>query len=121
MSYEFYKMLHITGIVLLFSGLVTLLTMKVAGIPLEGTSKRFAFLAHGLGLVLILVAGFGLLARLGLVSSMPSWVYIKIAIWLYFGLAIALIKRKGQLGWKLYIPLILVFMIASYVATEKPF
>ena len=121
MSYEIYKMLHITGIVMLFSGLVVLLTMKVTGVPLEGTAKKFAFISHGVGLLITLVAGFGLLARLGLVSGLPNWVFAKLAIWLYFGVAIALIKRRGHLGWKLYIPLILVLMIASYIATTKAF
>ncbi|MGZ3691467.1 MAG: hypothetical protein ACXVAX_08185 [Pseudobdellovibrio sp.] len=121
MSYEFYKMLHITGIVLLFSGLTALLTMKATGVPLEGPSRKFAFLSHGLGLFLILLAGFGMMARLGMMGAMPNWIYVKIAIWLYFGAAIALVKRKGQLGWKLYIPLILVLMLAAYVALTKPF
>lgn len=121
MSYEFYKILHLTGLVLLFSGLVSLLTLKITGAPIEGSAKKFSFIAHGIGLFLVLLSGFGLLARLGLVSGLPNWIYAKIAIWLYFGASLILIKRKGQLGWMLYLPMLLIFIIAAYLAVTKPF
>ena len=72
-SYEFYKVLHLTGLVLLFSGLVTLLTMKVVNAELGGSAKKFAFITHGVGLFLILLSGFGLLARLNLVRELPKF------------------------------------------------
>ena len=121
MSYEFYKLMHLVGIVLLFSGLVSMLTLKVAGIPVEGSVKKFSFITHGLGLLLILVGGFGLLARLQLMADMPKWVYVKLLVWLFMGGAISLVKRKGHLGWSLYIVLLCVFAIAGYVALSKPF
>ncbi|MCC2677519.1 MAG: hypothetical protein K0R29_95 [Pseudobdellovibrio sp.] len=120
MSYEFYKIIHLTGLVLLFSGLVTLLSLKVAGVTLEGTSKKFAFLTHGIGLLFLLVSGFGLLARLGMVNGLPNWVYVKLAVWLFFGGIVALIKRKN-VGWSFYTILLCVFMLAGYVAITKPF
>lgn len=120
MSYEFYKVLHVTGLILLFSGLVSLLTLKIIGAPVEGSAKKFSFLTHGIGLFFILISGFGLLAKLNILSDMPNWVYAKLAIWLYFGLTISLIKRRGQMGWTLYIPMLAIFMIAAYIATTKP-
>ena len=120
MSYEFYKIMHLTGLVLLFSGLVTLLTLKVTGVALEGSPKKFAFLTHGLGLLLLLVGGFGLLARLNMMHPFPNWVYVKLASWLFFGGIIALIKRKN-LGWSFYVLLLCVFVITGYVAITKPF
>lgn len=121
MSYEFYKLLHVLGIVLLFSGLICLLTLKVAGAAVEGGAKKFAFLTHGIGLFLLLLSGFGLLARLGMAREMPNWVYVKLLIWLVFGGVIALIKRKPKIGWSLYIPLLVIYLIAAYVAINKPF
>lgn len=121
MSYEFYKLLHLVGIVLLFSGLVSLLTMKLAGIPIEGALKKFAYITHGVGLVLILVSGFGLLARLQLVAEIPKWVYIKLCVWLFMGGVATLIKRQGHLAWKLYTIIICVFIVAAYVGITKPF
>lgn len=120
MSYEFYKILHLTGLVLLFSGLISLLTLKVIGAEVNGPTKKFSFISHGIGLFLILLSGFGLMARLGIIRDMPNWIYVKLAIWLYFGLTIALIKRKGQLGWVLYIPMLVVFIAAAYLGINKP-
>lgn len=125
MPYEFYKILHFTGLILLFSGLVSLLTLKIAGVPIEGSARKFSFITHGVGLFFILLSGFGLLARLGLARDMPNWIYVKLAIWLIFGGIIVLIKRKGhvlgQRGWILYLPLLIIFIVAAYVATTKPF
>lgn len=120
MSYEFYKVLHLTGLILLFSGLISLLTLKVAGAPVEGSARKFSFLTHGIGLFFVLLSGFGLLARLGMVNGLPNWIYAKLAIWLYFGVTIALIKRKGQIGWILYIPMLIIFIAAAYLAITKP-
>lgn len=120
MSYEFYKIVHLIGIVLVLTGLTGLLTVKMSGGVLEGASKKLVFMAHGIGLVLVLVSGFGLLARLGLAQAMPGWVFGKLAIWLIFGGSIALLKRKSQIGAPLYFLLLAIFTVASYLAVVKP-
>ena len=79
-SYEVYKIIHLLGLVLLFSGLVGLLTVKMSGGKLEGSTKSLVFISHGVGLLFLLVGGFGLLARLQLAQNMPNWVYIKLII-----------------------------------------
>ncbi len=121
MPYEFYKIVHLTGIVLLFSGLVGLLTIKMAGVPVEGKTKSLVFISHGLGTFLILLGGFGLLARLGLVRDLPNWVIAKLAIWLVLAGGIALVKRKGQIGTPIFVGLICLFIAAAYLAILKPF
>lgn len=119
--YEFYKIMHLTGLILIFSGLVGLLTLKMAGAAIEGKVKSLVFIGHGVGMLLTLTGGFGLLARLGMVREMPNWVYAKIFIWLVFGGAIALVKRKGELGSKLFLAMVAVFISAAYIAIYKPF
>jgi hypothetical protein len=121
MSYEVYKILHLTGIILIFSGLVGLLTVKMSNGIVEGKTKSLIFMSHGIGLLLALVGGFGLLARLGLARDIPNWVFGKLAIWLILGGAIAIVKRKGQLGWPIFAGLILLFIAAAYLAILKPF
>jgi len=121
MPYEFYKVLHLTGLILLFSGLMGLLMVKMTAGQLAGSTKKLIFISHGVGLLFILVSGFGLLARLGLVRELPHWIYIKLAIWLYFGGAIALIQRKAEkLGKPLYLMFLVVFILAASVAIYKP-
>jgi hypothetical protein len=121
MSYEFYKILHLLGIALLLSGLVTLVILKVTGVAIQGTVKKFALITHGIGLVLLLVSGFGLLARLQLMGDFPKWAYIKLAIWLFMGGVATLIKKKGHMAWQLYTIIMCIFLIAAYVGIAKPF
>lgn len=121
MSYEFYKLIHLIGIVLLFSGLTGLLIVKMSQGQLAGQTKKLIFISHGTGLLLILISGFGLLARLSMFSNLPHWVYGKLLIWLMLGGAIAYLKRKGELGWPLFITLIGIFSVAGYFALFKPF
>ena len=120
MPYEFYKVLHLTGIFLLISGLIGAFVTTWSGQALTGKIKTFSFAMHGMGLLFILVSGFGLLARLGLTQGLPVWAYIKLGIWGLFALAISLLKRKGQLGWPLYSLLIIVYLVAVYSAIYKP-
>ncbi len=121
MSYEVYKIIHLVAIVLLFSGLIGLLTIQMSGGALAGKVKSMVFMSHGIGLVLVLISGFGLIARLGLTSGLPGWIYAKLLIWLFLGAAISIVKRKGLIGWPIFISLIAFFTIAAVLATLKPF
>jgi len=121
MPYEIYKILHLTGIFLLVSGLIGLLTLVWSGHGLSGKVKTFAFITHGVGLLFILVSGFGLLARLGLAQQgLPPWIHVKLFIWIVFGGLIALLKRKGQMGWPLYFLMLAIFVTAAYYGVYKP-
>jgi len=121
MSYEFYKVLHLCGLILLFFGLSSALTLKMAGVAFTGSVKKMAFITHGVGLFIMLVGGFGLLARLGFGGNMPNWAIAKICIWVLLGGAIALAKRKGQFGWPLMILFVALGTIAAWLAITKPF
>ena len=121
MSYEFYKIIHLIGIVLVLTGLMGMLTVKMSGATLQGATRRLVFLSHGIGLLFVLVSGFGLMARLNMTQAMPHWIYGKIAIWLIFGGAAALIKRKAQVGTLNYLLLVAIFVAAAYLAVLKPF
>ncbi len=121
MSYEIYKIIHLVAIVLLFSGLVGLLTIQMSGGALAGKVRSLVFASHGLGLILLLFSGFGLIARLNLISSMPGWIYAKLLIWVVLGGAISLVKRKGLIGLPIFISLIFIFSVAAVLAVLKPF
>ena len=120
MSYEFYKIAHLLGIFLLTSGLMGVFFTVWAGTPLLGKVKSASFALHGTGLLIMLVSGFGLLARLGLVGSMPTWVYFKLALWTFFALAISVLKRKGHLGMPLYLILLAGYFCTAYLGVFKP-
>lgn len=122
MPYEIYKILHLTGIFLLTSGLVGMLVLAWSGHQIAGKVKTFAFVTHGVGLLFMLVSGFGLLARMGFMhdQGLPTWVYVKLTIWLVMGGIISLLKRKGKLGWPLYFLLMAIFITAAYFGVYKP-
>ena len=120
MSFEFYKLIHMIGLFLLVSGLIGILTITWNGQALVGKVKTFSFMTHGLGLLFLLLGGFGMLAKMGIMSAMPAWVYGKIIIWLFFGASVTLLKRKGHIGWPMYAVLFLVFVAAAYLGVFKP-
>lgn len=111
MSYEFYKIIHILSVIFLFIALTAY----------AYSSKKSFSIGHGIALLLILVSGFGLLARLGLVRGFPNWVWVKFGVWLVLGAALALAKRK-KLSQPIQISLwIALGGLAVFMAVTKPF
>jgi hypothetical protein len=86
-SYNIYKLFHLVSIFGLF------LSLGCAAV-LEKAQSRWTAPVHGVSLVLILTAGFGMLARLGVHGALPGWVIGKLVVWLVLGASIALAKRK---------------------------
>lgn len=119
MSYQVYKLFHYLGIMLLFFGFGGVLIPTLSGYKLQGKAKIMAFMTHGLGMLLILVAGFGMLARLGLGEGIPSWVYVKIVVWLLLGIGIGMARRKASI--LSFFVLLTLAMVAPYVAIYKDF
>lgn len=103
-----YKWLHLLGafgIVMAFGGLIFRSTVNGDS---QAFPKRILSIVHGLGLVLVLVSGFGMLARLGIQGEFPLWVWLKLAIWLSVGGLIAAVNRapsKSKLWWWLILAL----------------
>lgn len=124
MSYEFYKILHIFGVVFLFMTLggLTLHAMN-GGTKDTNKSRRISSITHGLALFVILFAGMGLLARIGIASPglWPVYVYLKLVIWLLMGAVIALIVRKPAWAKPLWFALPLLGGVAAWLAIGKPF
>lgn len=114
LSYEFYKVLHLSSIVILLTSLsISFFTGK--------TEKYFKTL-NGISTLLILVGGMGLMARLGInhKEMWPAWVYIKFAIWFIIGAGgVIIVKRKPHLGKISYVLMILLFILAAITANLK--
>jgi len=122
LSYEIYKLFHLFGIIMLFVsvGGVMLYALN-GGTKADNTWRKTAAITHGIGLVFILVAGFGLLARVGISWPWPGWVFMKLIIWLVLGGITALIYKLGSRGKWLWYVVILLGVIAAYMAIFKPF
>ncbi len=116
MSYETYKFLHITGFIAVF--------MAFGGLIILGSGrKKLLAVTHGIGLTVVLIAGFGLMARLGMSTpyTWPGWIYAKMLLWLVAGGLMAFIPRKPALAKPLWFVVIAMGMIAAWLAIFKPF
>lgn len=89
-----YHLIHIIGVLFLFVGFGGLASSD------EGSRKK-AMMYHGIGLLILLIAGFGLIAKLKLSYAAP-WVLVKLGIWLVLGFLPVLAKR-GVLPAKMVI------------------
>jgi len=116
MDPNFYQVLHIIGISMVFLGYGALLARSMAA-PDNVSVRKLGSITSGIGLLLILVAGFGLVAKLGY-NYTETWILVKFVIWLIFGGLIVLINRKPQLAillWCLLIALSATAAIMVYV------
>lgn len=121
MSYQFYKIMHFIGLMMLFFGFGGLLISKYSGMILSKKARIMSMATHGIGLLLLLVGGFGMAARLGLMAGMPHWMQAKVGIWMLLAIGISLVKRKGQIGWPIAILLLGLGTTAAFIAVNKPF
>ena len=120
MSYEFYKILHIVGIILVFMALgAALLHRGNGGTREHNPSRKLVSAQHGLGLVLILVAGFGMLAK-KFGGGLPGWVHPKLLIWLLLGAATTLLARKPGSATAMWFILALLAGVAAYLGYNHP-
>src|SRR5258708_2098765 len=103
MSVEFYRVVHVSGILLLFSGLAGLWGTYASGSAPKKSLRIALSSIHGIGMVVLLVSGFGLAAKLGLVGSLPVWLYLKMSVWLLLGGSMVMAKRKADWGASLII------------------
>ncbi len=119
-TYQAYTVLHVVGVLFVFFGFgASLMQLKVDEAA-QKTLRRWTGILHGAGLLLLLVAGFGLLARMGIHWPWPAWVWGKVVIWLALGGVIALYKR-GVGAEAARIALVLALgTLAVWLAVYKP-
>jgi hypothetical protein len=116
MDLTFYKLIHILGLLLVF---VQLGGAAVGG--MESPWRKTHSTLHGLGLLLMLVGGFGMLAKLDIGFPWPGWVWAKLTIWLLLGASATLIRKVPEKS-RLWLALgVLLGTLAAFMALYKPF
>jgi len=82
--------------------------------------KKVLGMVHGISLLLLLVAGFGALAKLP-GGGMGMWVIVKLVIWLGFGALPVFARKKPEMANTLIWLAIVLGGAAAYTALYKPF
>lgn len=118
MTLQTYHFLHLIGLILVFVGYGGLLSS-------EGAKKAMKW--HGIGLVISLVSGFGMIAKMskGLPEGAPSlytqhWVIVKIALWLVLGFLPVLSKRRVLSPQVVVLLAMIVGAVLAYIGYFKP-
>jgi len=116
MSYSFYTLLHIVGIILVFMALGALAFHGAnGGTKASNKARGLVMATHGVGVLLIVVAGFGMLARIQPMSAgLPGWLHPKLLTWVLIAAAPALLNRKPEWGKIMWFVLPLVAATAGY-------
>ncbi|MDP2313455.1 MAG: hypothetical protein Q8P41_11160 [Pseudomonadota bacterium] len=121
MSYDFYKILHFIGLASIWGalGAATLHAMN-GGTKATNPSRKIVAATHGIGLFLMLLGGFGMLAK----KQIPvgdGWVIAKIVLWLVVGGLLAVPLRAPALAKPLWFALPFFVAIGAWLALTKPF
>ena len=121
-SYSVYRLVHLVGIFLLFVVLGGLSWSAARTGTTAAASRRLATILHGVALFIVLLGGFGLMARLGVAhgTAWPGWVWAKLGIWLLAGAAVVIPKRKPEWALGLFLLLPVLGGLAAWLAIFKP-
>lgn len=113
MPYEVYKVLHLIFLLIFVAsiGISFFLDAQNKQVRLAGMVSSF----------LMFVAGFGLMARLGLTHEWPLWVKIKVVLWLILATAGPILAKrlKQNRAWA-FRGLMILFFVAIVLAIYKP-
>jgi len=121
-SLEIYKLIHIIAALVTFAALGGL-TLTVANGATKQSSgvRRLIAITHGVAVFLILLGGFGALARLGIAGGLPGWIYVKLVVWLLVAALVVLPYRRPDLARTLFWVLPVLGTVAVAMALWKPF
>lgn len=124
MSYPVYKLIHFLGIFMVIAALVAAgIHVLRGGTRANDPYRKLLSAAHGIAVFLILLGGFGMLARLGIMSGgggLPGWIILKLVIWVAVGALMALPYRGPKLARVMLVALPLLLLGAAATALYKP-
>jgi hypothetical protein len=119
MSLDIYRALHVAGLAMIMLAFGALLIL-----PKEAPRPRSVMIMHGVGLLVMGVAGFGMMARMDPPIMAPDnwgvWLILKMIIWLAIGALPTLIKSgtiPRKVGW---IVIVALAAVAAWLASAKP-
>jgi hypothetical protein len=133
MSFAFYKIIHFIGIITLFLGFGLMLAAQFSDKIANAVKSPKPMIVHGVGLLLILLGGFGMAAKAQFLGDagvadgaaaqggFPNWFWAKFGIWVLFGGLAAVIKRMPGKGTLWLVVVLSLGTIAVYLGVAQPF
>lgn len=119
MSTSAYTVLHLLGAFLAFLTLGGLVLHTLNGGTKESNrGRRLTGITFGVGMLLVLISGFALLARGH--YGFPLWVWLKVAVWLVVGALPAFIPRFPRCATFLWWLVPLLGALAAWLCLYKP-
>jgi hypothetical protein len=110
MDYTTYKLIHLVGIAAVALG--------TGGMMANGNNQKLFAIWQGVGLLVMLVSGFGLLAKLHL--GFPPFAIVKTILWILVAvMPVILRKLKAPLSVAILVSLTLVGVLA-WLGVTKP-
>lgn len=116
MPLPYYHILHLVAVMILFAGTGTALAAAD-----NVTSRKCGAILRGIALLLLLVTGFGLLAKLNLMKSVPLWAWLKVVIWIIAAVLPVFVKRKMIAGTFAVTIALVLGAVAACLGYLKPF
>lgn len=122
MSYLFYKWLHLSSLFIMVLTTGVLLS-SAFGLNLQDAARKTIAKIHGSSLLVVFIAGFGLLAKAKIDGAFTTgWFWAKLGAWFAFGmLPIVIKKTPDQHKPKLILIYALVPALIVYLVLNKPF
>ena len=120
MSAQFYLVLHLIGVIVLFYALGGLALHVLNGGTRDFGSRRFIMIVHGIAMMLVLIPGFGLLAKTGVAWPWPMWVWGKLVAWFILGAITRVILKKTDWAKAIYWVVLLIGAWAILMVELKP-
>ncbi len=108
-KFQIYELIHFIGIFTVLFAFGSLFSEK-------GYNKKAA-IGHGVGLLLILLGGFGMAAVMKV--GFPTWLILKLVVWVCFGGAIVLAKREVLKGLGAWIFILGLAAVAAFIGIHK--
>ena len=109
MSHTVYIIFHLIGALFVAFALGGSLLQAINTGNKNFRFKKVIGAVHGIGLLLLFVAGFGLIAKNGY-STIPLWVWIKIIIWGFYAI---ISVKESKLLW-------IITLLLFIVCFQKP-
>jgi hypothetical protein len=119
--YAIYRLLHLGGMFAMFMALGGIALHVVnGGTKQSNVGRKLTASLHGTALFIILLGGFGMLARLGIAQGgLPPWIYAKLGIWAVMAVMGTVMYRTPVVAKWMLVALPLLGMVAAWLAVGK--